>query len=127
MGCSIEITDHPEYLHVVVSGDNTLETMRAYMKAIPDACQQTNKLRVLVIVDLIGPEPSMLNVYQSVSDGSDAVAGSGMKVAYVDENPDHSSDNMMLAESIARSRGIACRTFRDRAVAKAWLLSGEVD
>jgi len=127
MGCWIDITDHPEYLHVVVSGSNTPETMRAYTREVTAACQQFKKMRVLVIVELTGPELSMLNVYQGVSDGSDNAAGLGMKVAYVDENPAHSSDNMMLAENIARSRGIACRTFREREMAKAWLLSDEDD
>jgi hypothetical protein len=127
MACKLDLTNHAEYLHVVVSGDNTLETMRTYTTEIPKACMQFKKSRVLVVVELTGPELSMLNVYEGVRDGSDNAAALGMKVAYVDENPSHSIDNMMLAENVARGRGIPCRTFRDRIAAKTWLLSDEDD
>lgn len=127
MACRIDFTEHAEYLHVIVSGDNTLETMQTYTKEIPEACLRFKKTRVLVVVELTGPELSMLNVYQGVRDGSDNSAGLGIKVAYVDENLSHSIDNMLLAEDVARGRGIACRTFRDWVSGKSWLLSNKDD
>jgi len=127
MACEITFTDHPDYLHVLVRGDNTLVTLRQYTAEIPKACLRLKKLRVLVVVELTGPELSMLDVYKGVSKGSDDAVGLGMKVAYVDENPAHSIDNMMLAENIGLSRGISVRTFRDSTSAEGWLLSDRSD
>jgi hypothetical protein len=48
-----------------------------------------------------------------------------MRIAYLDENPDHSMDNMLLAEDVGRSRGIAVKTFRDEQNAERWLLTDD--
>ena len=125
MPCSIAIEDRPKFLHVIVTGDNTPETLRTYTTEIPQACIKYQKLRVLVVVRLNGPELSMLDVYQGVATGSDNVVGLGMRVAYVDEDPSHGTDSMMLAENVARSRGVAVRTFRDALEAEQWLVSNE--
>ena len=125
MPCSVAIEDRPNFLHVIVTGDNTPETLRTYTTEIPQACIKYQKLRVLVVVQLSGPELSMLDVFQGVATGSDNVVGLGMRVAYVDENPSHGRDSMMLAENVARSRGVAVRTFRDVVEAEQWLVSNE--
>jgi hypothetical protein len=125
MACTVTITDRPEYLHVVVTGDNTPETLQTYTTEVPQACMKFRKLRVLVVVRLTGPELSMMDVYKGVSTGSDGAVGLGMRIAYLDENPDHSMDNMLLAEDVGRSRGIAVKTFRDEQNAERWLLTDD--
>lgn len=122
MTCSIVFDDRPRYLHALVTGDNTFETLQTYTAEIPKACIKFRKTRVMVVVQLSGSELSMLDVYKGVSAGSDAAVGLGMKIAYVDENPSHSIDNMMLAENVAGGRGISVRTFRDCQTAESWLL-----
>ncbi len=123
MACTVSIVEHASYLMATVAGDNTLETLFQYMTEIPQACIRLGKGRVLVIVSLTGPELPMLDVYKAVGAGSDAAVGLGMRVAYVDQNPDHSVDTMLLAEDVARSRGIPVRTFRDVEAARSWLES----
>lgn len=125
MPCSIAIEDRPAFLRVIVTGDNTPETLRTYTTEIPQACMKYQKLRVLLIMQLNGPDLSMLEVYQGVATGSDNVADLGMRVAYVDENPAHGQDSMSLAENVARARGVAVRTFRNAAEAERWLVSDE--
>ena len=123
MPCHIEIKDRSTFLQVIVTGDNTLETLRRYTTEIPQACIKYRKLRVLVIMQLNGPDLSMLDVYQGVAAGSDNVANVGMRVAYVDENLAHSTDSMLLAENVAHARGVTVRTFRNVPDAEQWLIS----
>ncbi|MEP6484212.1 MAG: hypothetical protein ABJB01_07165 [Rudaea sp.] len=125
MPCSVAIEDRPHFLFVTITGDNTPDTLRTYTTEIPQACIKYQKLRVLVVVQLTGPELSMLDVYQGVATGSDNVVGLGMRVAYVDEDPSHGTDSMMLAENVARSRGVAVRTFRHAGQAEQWLVSDD--
>jgi hypothetical protein len=112
------------YLYAEVSGPNTVETIARYAADVGEAARRLQQLRVLVVVNLHGPGISMLDVYKAVSAGADAAASLGMRVAYVDANPEHGIENMHLAEDVAATRGIPVRTFRDVAAAEAWLLSG---
>lgn len=121
MACTVSIVEHSTHLVATVVGDNSVETLYQYMTEIPQACVRTGKGRVLVIVTLTGPELPMLDVYKSVVQGSDAVVDLGMRVAYVDQNLEHSVETMMLAEDVARSRGIPVRTFREVEAARRWL------
>ena len=125
MACDIAVEALPGYLRVVVTGDNTPETLRAYTTAVPEACMQHNLWHVLVVVRLVGPEMPMMDVYKGVSTGSDETAHLNMRIAWVDENPERGADNMRLAENIAQSRGIAVKTFRDERLAAQWLVSNE--
>ena len=123
MTCSVTIVEHPTHLHVTVTGDNTPETLRTYTTEITQYCVRVQKMRVLVVVQLTGPELSMLDVYKGVAAGSDNASGLGMRIAYVDANLEHSVDSMLLAEGVARGRGIPVQTFRDVEDAQFWLLS----
>jgi len=118
----IEFEEHSGYLRVAVRGPNTAETIGRYLLDTHAACQRLAQNRVLIIVDLHGPGMSMLDVYKALATGFDAAAASGIRVAYVDLR-DHSLANMLLAENVAMTRGLPMRTFRDIAVAEAWLLS----
>ncbi len=127
MACKISIEPRERFLHVTVTGDNTVETIQEYSEAVRLACIRLQMLQVLVIVNLAGPELSMMDVYRAVGEGSDRAADMGMRVAYVDLNPKHSIDTMLLAENVAGGRGIPVRTFRDAQDAEAWLLGGVID
>ena len=123
MTCEIRFEERPQYLYAVVTGDNSIATIREYSEAVRETCIRTRKLQVLIVVNLFGPQLSMLDVYRAVGEGSDQAAGVGMRVAYVDLNPTHSIDNMLLAEDVAGGRGIPVRTFRDEHAAEQWLLA----
>jgi len=121
---SYRITIEPRgpYLHVQVSGPNTVATIQRYAADIREACLRLHVFKVLVVVRLEGPPLSMLEVYKAVSDASQGAAELGMRAAYVEPNPDRSQDNLQIGESVARTRGIPVQTFRDEAAAEAWLL-----
>ena len=102
-------------LYVTVTGDNTVETLSKLTRPeIPQACIKLQKTRVLIVVQLSGPEPSMLDVYKGVASGTDGAVGLGMRVAYIDENETHNTDTQLLAEDVARGRGIPVRSISRR-------------
>ena len=119
----ISIEQRAQYLYATVEGANTPETIRRYMTEIREACVRLRVLNVLVVVNLQGPGVSMLDLYKVMALGSDEAIGSGLRVAYVERNPERSDANMFMAENVAMTRGIPVRTFRDVAAAEAWLLS----
>jgi hypothetical protein len=119
----IAIEPRDDYLHVDVSGTNTPETIRRYSNDIRDACTRTGVFKVLVVVHLHGAPLSMLDVYKAIAQASDAAAGLGIRVAYVEPNPERSQVNLDIGETVARTRGIPAQTFRDVAAAAAWLRS----
>jgi hypothetical protein len=111
------------YLYASVTGANTVETIRRYSADVRAACVRSSRTRALVVVNLSGPGLGMLDVYKAVAESSDATVGMDLRAAYVDLNPEHGAENMHLAESVAATRGIPVRTFRDIAAAEAWLLA----
>ena len=121
---SISIEQRPRYLRVTVTGTNSAETIARYIADIREACLRLRVFKVLALVNLDGPGVSMLDLYKVAVSASDDTAGIGLRAAYVELNPERSDDNMRMAESVAHTRGIAVRTFRDVEKAEAWLLDG---
>jgi len=118
----ISFEQRPRYLYVTVTGENTPETIRRYVAEICEACVRLGMYKVLAVVNLSGPGVPMLDLYKVIAEGSDASAGIGIRAAYVELNPARSVANMLMAESVAMTRGIPVRTFKDIAKAEAWLL-----
>lgn len=123
MDYRITIDERPGHLFVNVWGRNTTENIARYSNDVREACIRLRQTRVLIIVNLVGESLSMLDVYRTVSAGSDLARDMGMRVAYVDANPERTIDNMILAEDVAATRGIDVRTFRNVADAQTWLLT----
>lgn len=123
MDYRITIDNRPGHLFVNVWGRNTTESITRYSNDVREACIRLRQTRVLIVVNLVGENLSMLDVYRSVSAGSELARDMGMRVAYVDANPVRTTDNMILAEDVAATRGIDVRTFRSVADAEKWLLA----
>jgi hypothetical protein len=123
MDYRITIDQLPGHLFVNVWGPNTTESIARYSNDVREACIRLRQTRVLIVVNLVGESLSMLDVYRSVSAGSELARDMGMRVAYVDENPERTAGNMILAEDVAATRGIDVRTFRSVADARTWLLA----
>lgn len=122
MDFKISIEERPGHLFVSVWGRNTTENITRYSNDVREACIRLRQTHVLIVVNMVGESLSMLDVYRSVSAGSELARDLGMRIAYVDSSPDRSGDNMTLAEDVAATRGIDVRTFRSVADAEIWLL-----
>jgi len=119
----ISIEQRPKYLYVTVTGNNSTATIARYIADIRDACLRLGVFKVLAVVHLDGPGVSMLELYKVAAAGSDETVGLGIRAAYVELNASRSDANMQMAESVALTRGIPVRTFRDVTAAEQWLLA----
>jgi hypothetical protein len=109
------------YLHVVVTGDNTPETVLRYLREIYEACSKFNCPSVLVEENLQGPGLPLGEIFGVVEEGSRTVWPVVQRVAYVDVNRRHDLKDMKFAETVAVNRSVNIRVFADVASAESWL------
>jgi hypothetical protein len=113
------VTEKPGYLHVVVTGQNTLENVELYLKQLTRECAARGFRRVLIEEKLTGRRLETWDVYQIASKGSIGGSGQYEALAYVDHNAH--GDLMRFAETIANNRGIPLNVFATVQEAEAWL------
>ena len=113
------MTEKPGYLHVVVTGQNTLENVELYLRELNRACVARGFTRVLIEEKLAGRRLETWDVYQIASQGSIDGSGQFEALAYVDHNAH--GDLMRFAETVANNRGIPLNVFATVQEAEAWL------
>jgi hypothetical protein len=111
------------YLHFTVTGENSRETVTAYMEEVVRECVARGCSRVLIEERLIGPRLGTVDVFQMVSAGSARFRGVLSAMAFVDVNAE--DDLMRFAEDVAVNRGMPVRVFRAVADATQWLTANE--
>ncbi len=119
MSYELTVTEKPGYLHVVVTGQNTLENVGLYLKELGRECAARGCTRVLIEENLIGRRLETWDVYQIASQGSMEGSGQFEAVAYVDVNA--RGELMKFAETVANNRGIPLNVFTTVQDAEAWL------
>ncbi len=124
MGYSCSIENKGGYLHIRISGENTPENLRAYLRDIYEACSRTQVSDVLIEESLEGPPLEPIDVYTIISESSAQTSPVIGKIAYVDANPDHPLTNLRLGEKVARDRGVNVRAFSSFVGALEWLSEG---
>jgi hypothetical protein len=113
------VTEKPGYLHVVVTGQNTLENVERYLKELNRECAARGFMRVLIEEKLTGRRLETWDVYQIASRGSIGGSGKFAALAYVDHNAH--GDLMRFAETVANNRGLPLNVFATVQEAEAWL------
>ena len=121
MTYKLTINQKPSYLHAVVTGWNSRETVAQYLKEILLECTTRNCFRVMIEERLEGPRLGAIDVFQIVSEGSSLVKGMLEAIAYVDVNAE--SDLMQFAETVAVNRALQVTVFSTVADAEKWLLN----
>lgn len=121
MTYKLTIHQKPTYLHVVVSGRNTRENVKAYVAEMIRECTARNCFRVLIEEHLEGPRLEMEDVFDIASEGSKIIGGLLKVIAYVDVNA--KGDLMQFAENVAVNRGLPMAVFPTVAAAENWLLN----
>ena len=119
MAFQVRIDERPTYLHVTVSGDNSLDSVAGYMEQVLRECTARQCFRVLVEERLEGPRLGTLQVFGLVSKGSERLRGVLQAMAYVDVNA--TGDLMGFAENVAVNRAVPVRVFASVAAAEDWL------
>jgi hypothetical protein len=109
------------YLHISVTGENTVANVRRILGDVLRACADHGCARVLVEEHLIGPSLGMIDVFEIISEGSQAGSTALEQIAYVDTNPEHDAAQLEFIETVAVNRGVRIRVFATVAEAHAWL------
>ena len=119
MSYQLKIIEKPSYLHVIVTGVNTMENVVGYLKDLLRECESRQCYNVLIEEQLTGRRLETWDVYQIASDSSAQARGVFRNVAYVDVNS--AGDLMKFAETVANNRGVPMTVFNTVAEAEQWL------
>ena len=123
MTYALTIAQKPTYLHALVTGRNSRETVARYLEDIRHACRARQCFRVLIEERLEGPRLGTLDVFTIVSAGSSRALGLFQAIAYVDVHA--AGDVMQFAETVAVNRAVPVRVFSTVADAEQWLREEE--
>jgi hypothetical protein len=121
MAYDMKVVREDDYLHVIVTGDNTPADVAGYLDQIRRICAEHDLPKVLIEENLTGPPFRTVDVYDVVSAASVGVAPAIRHIAFVDVNPEHSFTAMEFAETVAVNRGVNVTVFRDVASATEWI------
>jgi hypothetical protein len=120
MSYQLKIIEKPTYLHAIVTGQNSIESVLGYMEDLRRECEARQIFNVLIEENLTGRRLETWDVYQVASDGSTHARGIYKHIAYVDVNA--GGDLMKFAETVANNRGLPVNIFTTVAEAEQWLV-----
>jgi enoyl-[acyl-carrier-protein] reductase (NADH) len=109
MTYKLTITQEPAYLHFIVTGQNSVETVVQYFDEIHRECAARNCFRILIEERLEGPRLGILDVFKIVADESNKARGFFKAIAYVDVNT--TDDSMKFAENATVNRSLPVSVF----------------
>jgi hypothetical protein len=119
MAYKLTIDQKPTYLHAIVTGWNSKETVVRYLEELMRECTARNCFRVLIEEHLEGPRLGTMEVFDVAIDGSKRYGRILKAMAIVDVN---SEGNLMrFAETVAINRGLPVAVFSTVADAERWL------
>jgi hypothetical protein len=121
MKCQLTITRKPSYLHIIVTGQNSVENIVQYFEEIHRECEARNCFRILIEERLDGPRLGITDVFQIVEDESKKARGVFKAIAYVDVNA--TTDSMKFAEDVAVNRSLPLGVFSTVAQAEKWMIN----
>jgi hypothetical protein len=120
---SYQFTSEPKegFVHVRVSGENTPDNVRSYLREVYELCARTGASSVLIEEDLRGSRLDPVEVYRIIMSASADTLPVILRIAYVDLQAQDDHSNVDLSVEIARDRGVNVAAFRTVADAEAWL------
>jgi len=121
MAYQLRVQEAATYLHILVTGPNTAEVVRSYLREIVEICADRRPAGVLIEENLAGPGLKLGEIYSIVSEGSEYPLAHRLNVAFVNDNTEHPLASMKFAETVARNRGVNIRAFPNVEAAVAWL------
>src|SRR5262245_15209529 len=116
---SIEVT--PTHLHAIVIGTNSARTVADYLEQVLAECMARGARKLLVEERLKGPRLPLIEVFQTVEQGTRRALGKLKAIAYVDVYAE--GGLMKFAEDVAVNRGMPVAVFDTVEEARQWLES----
>ncbi|HYG78232.1 MAG TPA: hypothetical protein VEK08_24730 [Planctomycetota bacterium] len=109
------------YLHVRITGDNTFESILAYLREVHSLCVREQSACVLIEENLTGKRLSITELFSLVTRATENVSADVQYIAFVDASPARDPSRITFAETVAVNRGVNMRQFHGVADARAWL------
>lgn len=119
MTYQLTVSQNPAYLHIIVTGQNSVENVLKYFEDIHRECTVRNCFSILIEERLDGPRLSTINIFNIVQNESIRSRGFFKAIAYVDVNGNY--DSMKFAETVAVNRGLPVAVFQTIAEAHKWM------
>ena len=119
MPFTLTFTQQPTYLHAVVTGENSAENVRGYLRQVRQECSNRGYLRVLIEERLEGPRLNLVEVFRIAAAGTVNALGQIHVIAYVDVNAQ--GDLMKFAEDVVDNRSMRVAVFDSVDDAALWL------
>ena len=108
-------------MHVKVTGENSVQNVKDYLREVNEVCVSTGILNVLVEENLSGPSLNTLSIYEIIKTRVMEAKHPRMRMAYVDVNPEHDKHLMAFAEIVAVNRGLNAALFNTVTEAENWI------
>lgn len=117
-----QLTTHktPTYLHVRVSGTNSVKTVTDYIHKVGDICEEQNCAVVLIEENLLGHGLNMFDIVKVIKGLRNSPSVLRWLI-YVDTNPAHDPILMDFARELAIRRGLRVRICRSVKEAQEWI------
>jgi len=125
MTYQLRFDQKPGYLHAVVTGKNSRESVLRYVEEVGRECAARGCVRVLIEERLEGPRLGTTDIFRIATQGSQRARGALEALAFVDVNAE--SRSMDFAETVAVNRGVPVRVFSTVDDAVSWLLADRAE
>lgn len=122
MDYALQARIEPGYIAFLVTGTNSVETVRSYLRDIADRCERDGNRYVLIEESLAGPRLYSADVMNLMLELAPRAARLFDRLAYVDLQAGLATPGMEFAGSVAINLGASVRVFADPAAARRWLL-----
>ena len=119
MSYDLEIIQKPNYLHFIITGENTKENVSAYLSEILNECVTQNYLHVLIEERLEGQRLNAFDIFSLVSQAAMEAIGKLKTIAFVDINAEESL--MHFAETVTVNRSLPAKVFLTVSEAEDWI------
>ena len=120
MSYALTVLERSGYLHFVVTGVNSRETVQLYLAEIGRECTARGCKHVLIEERLEGPRLDTTDVFMIASGQNMQAARTLEAIAYVDVNA--KGRLMQFAEDVAVNRAVPVKVFATVAEAERWLV-----
>ncbi|MFA6455457.1 MAG: hypothetical protein WCW40_01450 [Bacteroidota bacterium] len=118
---SINITLHPQYLHAVVTGNNTIQNVDRYLTDLQKATEHHCIANILIEEQLTGKGIDTFELFDVIRRQAKYARNHKLRIAYVDLNKEHHSTSVAFGENLANILGVNVKVFSSVDDARTWL------
>lgn len=121
MKYTINITLQNNYLHAVITGDNSIKNVDRYLLDIQEAVEQQQCKNVLIEEQLTGPGLDTFDIFDIIRTRARYARDNKLRIAYIDLNRDHHRTTVAFGENLANILGVNVKVFSATSEAMVWL------